>query len=99
VPEFAGQAFNFGSGETLTVLDMVQRTLEAMGKTSIVPTVLNQAVHEIPEQALDCTKAERVLGWTPRYRVDAGLRETVAWYETLLAGGHSPRPRAGTLDA
>lgn len=99
VPEFAGQAFNFGSGETLTVLDMVQRILEAMGKTSIVPTVLNQAVHEIPEQALDCTKAERVLGWTPRHRVDAGLRETVAWYETLLAGGHAPRPRAGALDA
>ncbi len=99
VPEFAGQAFNFGSGETLTVLDMVRRILEAMGKTAIVPTVLNQAVHEIPEQALDCTKADRVLGWTPRHRVDTGLRETVAWYETLLAAGHSPRPRAATLDA
>lgn len=99
VPEFAGQAFNFGSGETLTVVDMVGRILAAMGATALTPTVLNQAVHEIPEQALDCTKAERVLGWTPKHRVDAGLRETVAWYETLLSGRHSPRPRAGALDA
>lgn len=99
VPELAGHAFNFGSGETLTVLDMVGRILAAMGKTSLQPTVLNQAVHEIPEQALDCTKADRVLGWRPTYRVEAGLQETVAWYATLLGGGHDPRPRTGAVDA
>jgi CDP-glucose 4,6-dehydratase len=98
VPELAGHAFNFGSGETLTVLDMVDRTLAAMGKT-LTPTVLDQAVHEIPEQALDCGKADRMLGWRPTYRVDAGLRETVAWYASLLAGGHHPQPSAGPVDA
>ncbi len=99
VPELAGHAFNFGSGETLTVLDMVGRILTAMGKTSLVPTVLNQAVPEIPEQALDCAKAERVLAWRPTYRVEAGLTETVAWYATLLAAGHEPRPGRGAVDA
>jgi CDP-glucose 4,6-dehydratase len=99
VPELAGHAFNFGSGEILTVLDMVGRILAVMGKTSLEPTILNEAVHEIPEQALDCTKADRVLGWTPRYRVEAGLAETVRWYEALFAGGHAPRVRAGMLDA
>lgn len=99
VPEFAGEAFNFGSGETLTVLDMVERILAAMGETKLAPTVLNQAMYEIPEQSLDCGKAERVLGWTPKHRVDAGLRETVAWYETLLAHGRPPRFRAHTAGA
>lgn len=98
LPEFAGHAFNFGSGETLTVLDMVSRILAAMDATSIQPTVLNQAVHEIPEQALDCTKAADVLGWTPKHRVDHGLRETVTWYRELLAA--VPPTAAGrTLDA
>lgn len=99
VPELAGHAFNFGSGETLTVLDMVDRILAAMGKSTLAPTVLNQAVHEIPEQALDCRKADRVLGWRPTHRVEAGLVETVAWYAELLSGGHAPRPRAGAVDA
>jgi CDP-glucose 4,6-dehydratase len=99
VPELAGHAFNFGSGETLTVLAMVDRILAAMGKTSLQPAILNEAVHEIPEQALDCTKAERVLGWTPRHRVDAGLRETVRWYEALFAQSVAPPRHAGTLDA
>lgn len=97
VPEFAGHAFNFGSGETLTVLDMVSRILDVMDATAIAPTVLNQAVHEIPEQALDCRKAARVLGWTPRHRVEAGLRETVAWYAALLRDARTPAGQA--LDA
>ena len=96
---FAGQAFNFGSGECMSVFDMVTLILRVMGRTDLVPTVLNQAVHEIPEQALDCSKAERVLGWTPRHRVEAGMRETVAWYVPLLNAAPSVRPWAGTLDA
>lgn len=98
LPEFAGHAFNFGSGETLTVLDMVSRILAAMDATSIQPTVLNQAVHEIPEQALDCTKAADVLGWTPKHRVDHGLRETVTWYRELLTA-QPPHTAGRTLDA
>ncbi|MFN7977674.1 MAG: GDP-mannose 4,6-dehydratase [Vicinamibacterales bacterium] len=98
LPEFAGHAFNFGSGETLTVLDMVSRILVAMDATSIQPTVLNQAVHEIPEQALDCSKAADVLGWTPKHRVDHGLRETVTWYRQLLTA-QPPTSAGRTLDA
>jgi dTDP-glucose 4,6-dehydratase len=30
--------------------------------------------------AIDPTKAKRELGWEPRYHLEQGLRETVAWY-------------------
>lgn len=96
---FAGQAFNFGSGECLSVIDMVTLILRVMGKSTLEPVVLNQAVHEIPDQALDISKAARELAWVPKHRVEAGLRETVAWYAPLLAGNLTPRPRSGTLDA
>lgn len=99
VPDLAGHAFNFGSGDTYTVLAMVEKILAVMGKTSLVPTVLNQAVHEIPEQALDCGKAKTVLGWEPTFRLETGLRETVDWYETYLAQGHPVRPATGPVDA
>jgi dTDP-glucose 4,6-dehydratase len=30
--------------------------------------------------AIDCSKIQRELGWTPAHTLETGLRETVAWY-------------------
>ncbi len=82
--EFVGQAFNFGNETPFSVLQVVDRILELMDKTRLEPTVLNQASNEIREQYLDCTKARRLLGWQPRYGLDEGLLETIAWYRAWL---------------
>jgi CDP-glucose 4,6-dehydratase len=42
--------------------------------------ILNEATHEILCQFLDCSKAKRLLNWKPRFDMDEGLRETIAWY-------------------
>jgi CDP-glucose 4,6-dehydratase len=49
--------------------------------------VLNQARAEIPNQYLDSSKAARELGWSPRYTLESGLRETIAWYRAFLGSG------------
>ena len=79
-PPCAGEAFNFGTEEPVAVVDLVNRILTLMNRPDLVPQVLNQAEAEIPEQFLDCGKARRLLGWTPRYTLDQGLRETIEWY-------------------
>jgi CDP-glucose 4,6-dehydratase len=85
--DIVGQAFNFGNETPHSVLDVVHRILDVMGKSSLEPKVLNEASREIPRQYLDCSKARRALDWRPTYSLDAGLRETIAWYaERLLAG-------------
>jgi CDP-glucose 4,6-dehydratase len=85
-----GEAFNFGYGEPVTVLELVQTMLRLMGKTSLSPVVLNQAHHEIEEQYLDSSKAERVLGWRPRHTREESLRETIQWYERYNSGIETP---------
>jgi CDP-glucose 4,6-dehydratase len=75
-----GQAFNFGTEEPIAVIDLVHRILSLMKRTDLVPEVLDQAKAEIPDQFLDCAKAHGLLGWTPRYTLDQGLRETIDWY-------------------
>lgn len=80
LPEFAGEAFNFGNETPVSVLDLVRRILCLMGKDSIDPVILNEANHEIPRQYLDCSKARRLLGWTPRFGLEEGLREAIGWY-------------------
>lgn len=75
-----GQAFNFGYGEPVTVLELVDEILTVMGKTDLKPKILNEANNEIVEQYLDCSKAQRLLAWSPRYSRIAGLEATVEWY-------------------
>jgi CDP-glucose 4,6-dehydratase len=87
-----GEAFNFGTDQPVMVLDLVTRILGLMDCSHLAPTILNQASHEIKSQYLDCSKARRMLGWTPAYTLDEALSETIAWYR------HHER-RAGHGDA
>jgi CDP-glucose 4,6-dehydratase len=77
---FLGEAFNFGTETPMSVMDLVRLILEMMGKSALVPQILNEASHEIPRQYLDCTKARQMLGWRSRFTLQDGLRETIAWY-------------------
>jgi CDP-glucose 4,6-dehydratase len=79
-PEFAGQAFNFGNETPISVLDLTRQILCLMGQESLQPVILNEAAKEILQQYLDCSKARRLLDWKPRFGMEQGLRETIAWY-------------------
>jgi CDP-glucose 4,6-dehydratase len=79
-----GQAFNFGYGEPVTVVEMVNEILTVMDKLSLEPFILNEASNEIVNQYLDCSKAMQVLDWRPRYERDEGLRLTIDWYREYL---------------
>lgn len=81
-----GDAFNFGTGITTTVLDVVNKLISLSGKSNLKPNILNEVRHEIKEQYLDCKKADRLLNWTPKHDLDTGLKKTIAWYETYLQG-------------
>lgn len=69
----------------MSVIELVDRILIAMGKTDLTPEILNQASHEIKEQYLDCTKAKKMLNWQPTRSFDEGLKETITWYTDWLS--------------
>jgi len=85
--EITGQAFNFGTGTPMTVLEVVNVLLALMNKTHLTPLVLNQASHEILHQFLDSSKAHGTLRWRPAYSFEDALLETIAWYSQFLSGG------------
>lgn len=84
-PSLAGQAFNFSNEEAITVFDLVERILRAMGATGLAPQVLNQASNEIREQRLSSAKARSVLGWKPVFSLDQALARTINWYRAFFA--------------
>jgi len=79
--KFSGEAFNFSNEEALTVLEMMNKILKLMGKSSLKPIIQNQQLNEIHSQHLSAKKAREVLGWKSAWSIDKGLSETIAWYE------------------
>jgi CDP-glucose 4,6-dehydratase len=102
-PDLYGEAFNFGTGQPLSVLELVEAIIRVAGKPHITPDVRGRGkpTQEINAQYLDSGRAERELNWRSGYTLEQGLAETLAWYEAYLAGQPLPalgaRPHAVTI--
>lgn len=77
-----GEAFNFGSKNVLSVLEMIKKSEESLG-TKINYTILNNAKNEIPAQYLDWSKSQQILGWQPMISLEQGIKETFDWHNQL----------------
>lgn len=77
----AGEAFNAGSGEPHSVLDLVSRMCAVAG-TDLEPDIRGKGIPagEIARQYVDSTKLRELSGWEPRFDLDAGLGATLDWY-------------------
>jgi CDP-glucose 4,6-dehydratase len=87
-PDLRGEAFNLGTGDPVSVLDLCREIARAAGREDIEPEVQSKSWGEIDRQYLSCAKAERVLGWKAKTPRSEGLSATVAWYREHLAAGH-----------
>ncbi|MEE8392136.1 MAG: GDP-mannose 4,6-dehydratase [Anaerolineae bacterium] len=83
-PEVRGGAFNFGMDDPRSVLETVQAIIAVSDHPELEPVVLADAPNEIPAQYLSSDKAHHALGWSPRYALEEGLRETLEWYREFL---------------
>jgi CDP-glucose 4,6-dehydratase len=81
-----GRAWNAGSGEPRSVLEIVERLIEISGR-DVEPEVRGTGTPhaEIDRQYLDPRAIREELGWTPKWDLDSGLRAAWEWYERTLA--------------
>jgi dTDP-glucose 4,6-dehydratase len=89
----SGQVINIATGVDLTVSEIADLVLEALGK----PPSLKEHVEERPGQVQrhvgSTDKASRLLGWKARMRFEDGLERTVAWYRDNEAWWRGVRAR------
>jgi len=80
-----GEVYNFGGRCEKANLDLTYLLLDLLGK----PRTLIRYVKDRPghdrRYAIDCSKAERELGWSPRMTFDRGIAETIKWYKANAA--------------
>lgn len=83
INKIKGEAFNFSSEDTLSVLDLIKNVGIILQK-KIEYKIMNTAKNEIPYQHLDDKKV-RKLGWKNKYAMRVVLPQIVTWYkETLI---------------
>ena len=87
--QVAGEAFNFSNESPMTVLELVGAIQKLLDAGPLEPDVRDVAEGEIHNQYLSAARAREQLGWKPEFDLEAGLRETIAWYREFFT---RPRP-------
>ncbi|HIE13254.1 MAG TPA: NAD-dependent epimerase/dehydratase family protein [Desulfotomaculum sp.] len=78
-----GLTVNVGSGREVAVGEVVEMVGSITGTTlSVVPeeTRVRPVQSEVQRLICDNRRAHEIAGWKPVYSLEAGLRETVAWF-------------------
>jgi dTDP-glucose 4,6-dehydratase len=77
-----GEVYNFGGRSERANIDVVKEILHLVGKPeSLIRFVKDRPGHD-RRYAIDCTKAERELGWARRWSTfEEGLEATIQWYQ------------------
>ena len=82
--DLKGEAFNFGTDQPITILDLVKKIKDISGKENAEIKILDVAKTEIKDQFLSSKKAQNILGWSPSHDLNSGLSETYLWYKEFF---------------
>ena len=83
IERVCGEVFNFGSNETLTVIDVIKQVKKVLRK-KINYKILNTAKNEIPYQSLDYSKIKKALGWKPKENIRSTVKKIFSWYKKMF---------------
>ncbi|MCI0463524.1 MAG: SDR family oxidoreductase [Gemmataceae bacterium] len=84
-PAAVGNVYNVGTGNSITVLDLVRHLNELLG-TTITPTHGPPRAGDVRYSQADITRARQDLGYEPGVSFVEGLRRTLEWYQREARG-------------
>jgi dTDP-glucose 4,6-dehydratase len=83
-----GETYNIGGHNewaNLRIVELICDTIDEFvpqlggGSRKLISFVKDRAGHD-RRYAIDATKIQRELGWTPAHKFEQGIRETIRWY-------------------
>jgi nucleoside-diphosphate-sugar epimerase len=87
--KLAGEVINVGTGRSISLLELAGRMGElAAADGSMVPEPIHEKPRagDVKHSLADISRAKELLGYEPIVSFEDGLRETFAWYRSVLSG-------------
>ena len=75
----AYEIFNLGNHSPVQLLHLIELIEEALGKKAI-KELLPMQPGEVLETYADISKSQRMLGFTPKTRIEEGIKKFIDWY-------------------
>jgi dTDP-glucose 4,6-dehydratase len=76
-----GEVYNVGGNNERKNIDITKLIIKEMGKTeSSIQYVEDRLGHD-RRYAIDSTKMQNELGWTPKHTFETGIKSTIQWYK------------------
>jgi UDP-glucose 4-epimerase len=87
-PGSVGDAFNVGSSEEVTILEVAERVIAATGSPSRISymsyaDVYGDQYEDMLRRVPDTTKIRNLLGWRSEHDLDSIIKRTIAWAQTV----------------
>ena len=81
-PEVVNETINISGEEELSVNDWIQIIGKVVG---IEPQIkrIEDRKGQTHREAIDASKAKRLLGWSAKYKFEDGIRETYKWMQSI----------------
>ena len=95
VPGSNQEVFNIGSGEHYTISSLARILAKTMDKEEIEPEITGEyRVGDIRHCFADISKANEILGYSPKMSLEAGMKELADWLKSQLAVDHVDKAKA-----
>lgn len=77
----SGHVYNIGSHNEQSNLNLAKMLLNILGKPHSLLTFVKDRPGHDWRYAIDPKKLQTELGWNPKYSLEKGLKQTIAWYQ------------------
>jgi len=74
-----GEIFNIGGGSKISVNELIKKIEEIIGKKAMVENIETQK-GDVKDTFADISKAEKILKWKPKIRINEGLEKYLKYY-------------------
>ena len=75
-----GQVYNIGSSNEKTNIEIVKTILNILGKSEELITYVKDRPGHDKRYAIDSSKIQNELDWSPKINFENGIKQTIEWY-------------------
>jgi UDP-glucose 4-epimerase len=85
-PRAAGEVFNIGNGEEISIRDLAARVCQRTGSSSAIRYVpyeeaFDRSFEDMPRRVPDISKLRRLIGYQPRVQLDGIINSVISYWQ------------------